>query len=80
MSPRDLLEVVVRATGLAFILFGLFDLFHLVAKITGLNTYYSQFPADLAALAFVVWSVAGLAIIVFAKEIVRFAYWREPPP
>ena len=80
MSPRDLLGILVRATGLAFILFGLFDLFHLVAKILGLGTYYSQFSAGLVALAFLVWSVAGLAIIVFAKEIVRFAYWREPPP
>ena len=80
MSPRDLLGIVVRATGLAFILFGLFDLFHFVAKVSGLNTYYSQFPTDLAALGFLVWSIAGLAIIVFAKEIVRFAYWREPLP
>jgi hypothetical protein len=80
MSPRDLLGIVVRATGLAFILFACFDLFHLFAKVLGLDIYYSQFSAGLTALGFVFWSVIGIAIIVFAKEIVRLAYWRDPLP
>jgi hypothetical protein len=80
MSPRDLLGIVVRTTGLAFILFGCFDLFHLVAKVLGLDAYYSQYSAGLTALGFVFWSVSGIVIIVFAKEIVRFGYWREPLP
>jgi hypothetical protein len=79
MSPRDLLGIVVRATGLAFILFGLFDLFHIIAKVLGVGIY-PQFSAGIEALGFLFWSVCGVVLVVFANEIVRFAYWREPLP
>jgi hypothetical protein len=77
MSPRDLLGVFVRATGLAFITFGVFDLYYIFNKFLGLETG-SQLPIWRDARGFLFWSLFGLAIVLGAKLIVRFAYWREP--
>jgi hypothetical protein len=73
MTAEDLFGMIVRLAGLTLIIFCLFDLFHVIATLTGLPVAarYSA-AADFLAAAF--YGVSGLIILLAADQITRFAY------
>jgi hypothetical protein len=76
LTARDLLGVFVRLAGLAFIQYGLFGLYYIVVKLSGIQTQ-SQVPLYWDVRGFVLYCAWGIVIILAAKPIVRLAYWLD---
>jgi hypothetical protein len=75
MNPKDWLDLLIRISGLAFLLFATFDVFYILAKIFGIPTGSNlSVSADIFAGLF--FMILGLGILSCAKLIVRLAYWR----
>lgn len=76
MSPRDLLGVAVRLIGLGCLLFAMFFLYILVARVVGIPTSTTH-PVSYDVQGLLLWLVLGLCILVGARLIVRLAYWGD---
>jgi len=73
MTVEDLFGLAVRLAGLTFIVFGVFDAFHVVATALGLPLPSSHTLAEVIA-GTALWLVLGLVLLVSADAIARFAY------
>lgn len=76
MTVRDIFGLIVRVTGLGFVLVGLVDLGHLLVVVAGLPLASSYAPSvTLAAAAF--WGVLGVGLLCGANLLTRLIYGRD---
>jgi hypothetical protein len=78
MTPRDVLGLLVRITGLSFILCSLFDVYWIVVAGLGLHTNAPDVLSR-GVHGFAFFLIVGVLILLGAKRIVRLAYWDETP-
>ena len=75
MWARDLFGLIVRVTGVGFVIFSVFDLFYAAAALIGLPLQSYGGRIDLAAAA--LWLAMGVIFISRAEWITRIAYGRN---
>ncbi|MBU6418168.1 MAG: hypothetical protein KGQ79_00370 [Proteobacteria bacterium] len=76
MSPRDLLGVLVRLGGIAFVIFGIGDLIIAIARLSGvhLNPYHTWQDGMIGG-GF--WLLIGAGLLCGADHVVKLAYPRN---
>jgi hypothetical protein len=75
VTVRDIFGLIVRVGGLICIIFGFFDIFHVVATLAGLPLP-QRYTASADAVGAVFYFITGSVLLFGANLITRLAYWR----
>jgi hypothetical protein len=73
MQARDWFALAVRLAAIGFLIFALFDLFYVVAKIIGVETQ-SKMPISTDTFAAVFFGVVGVAGLLTAERLTKLTY------
>jgi len=76
MTVKDIFGLIVRTMGLVMILFGLFDLAYVAAKLLGLPLP-SRYPVSVDAISSAFYFIIGIAVILSATLITNLIYGRD---
>jgi hypothetical protein len=78
MSAKDVFGLILRLTGMGFVIFGILDAMGVVATLSGFQTGYgSRYPVETMALAMAMYLATGLFLLVAAKPITNLVYGRD---
>ena len=80
MTPKDALGLIIRVAGLAFILFAVLDLGHLLAVALGLPLPPARYSSATVLAGAGFWVVLGVLLLASASAIARLLYGRDRSP
>lgn len=78
MQGRELFGVLVRAGGVVLVLFAVFDLVHVIAKLLDIDLH-SQYSTGAYVMGVVAYLIPGLMLLLRADWVVAIAYRGKAP-